>query len=286
MKTLVVFGVQGQLGTAVAKIFSGDFKVVGLSHAEADITDAAQVAAVFAKYAPQVAVNAAAYNLVEQVEENLDMAYKLNAFGPFLLAREAKKHNAVLVHFSTDYVFDGEKEFFTERDCPHPINAYGASKLAGEQLIGAVGGNHYIIRTTALFGESGNSGTINFVDRIIAKARAGEEVKVVSDQFTCPTLTSDLAAKIKQLVLGPAPLGVYHITNQGSCSWYDYALKIIELAALKLPVRAISTSESGTKIRRQKYSILKNERLGAEHLGLLPQWPEALARYLAQKTQK
>ena len=279
IKKMIIFGGEGQLGSDMTGIISS-YKIISLGHKDVDITDFENVKNIINKHKPSVVINCAAYNKVEDAENNIVVAYNVNAFGPYYIARASKEVGATCVHISTDYVFDGSKESFNEKDCPHPINVYGASKLAGEELVRIGNPEHYIVRTSALFGKAVGGSKGNFVTLMIRLSKDKKEIRVVNDQITVPTFTEDLAIKILELVDKKAPYGVYHITNQGQASWCDFARKIFNLAGISAEIKAISTKESGTKVRRSQKSVLKNEKLIKLGIKLLSPWQDALKRYL------
>ena len=282
-KKVLIFGKDGQLGFDLTRVFGSDYEVKGLNRQDVDITNAPEVSGIIEKEKPDYILNATAYNKVEAAETEEQLATAINGWAVGNMAKAAKAVGAVFVHVSTDYVFDGSKEFFIEDDMPNPLNAYGRSKLAGEALVKSIAQKYYLVRTSSVFGAKEGKQKKNFVDSIIEKARAGQTLKVVNDQIMCPTYSYDLAVKIKELIEKPAPFGLYHITNQGSCSWYEFAEKILELMNTTAIVEPISTEQSGTKVNRPKRSVLKNSALG--HIGLppMPQWQDALGRYLAEK---
>jgi dTDP-4-dehydrorhamnose reductase len=185
---------------------------------------------------------------------------------------------------STDYVFGGEKRApYTEDDAPNPLNVYGVSKLAGEYFVRALCPKHFIVRTSGLYGVAGSSGKGgNFVETMIRLAKEGKPIRVVTDQVLTPTYTRDLAHKIKELLQTEA-YGVYHITNSGQCSWYEFAAKIFELLSLKPDFGPTTSAEFGAKAKRPAYSVLAHGRLAQLGLDDLRSWPEALAAYLEEK---
>lgn len=283
VKKVLIFGSEGQLGFDCIQVFRDNYGVLGLNHELADITDAAAVDSIIKKEKPDFVLNATAYNKVEAAETDSSTAFTVNAKGVENLAKAAQKAGAVFVHVSTDYVFDGNQEFFIETDMPNPLNVYGQSKLEGERLAQSASSKCYIIRTSAVFGVKEGKQKMNFVDRMISLAKEGKELRVVSDQFTCPTYSLDLAFKIRELIEKPAPFGIYHITNQGSCSWHEFAVKILELMGLKVKIETIDTLSSGTKVNRPKNSILKNQALEKTGFVPMPDWQDGLKRYLKEK---
>lgn len=280
---ILIAGGKGQLGTAMNKIFSdvGE-KFISFDRDDLDIANKKEVFEVLEKYKPDVVINCAAYNKVEQAEIDIDEAYKNNAFGPFFLAQATHNIGASLVHVSTDYVFDGGKDVFAETDCPRPLNVYGASKFAGEQLVWLANKKSYIIRTSWLFGKNSNGNGNNFITTMLAKAKAKENLKVVNDQVGSPTYTDDLAKKIHEVLLSNAEFGIYHITNSGQCSWYEFAKKIFEILKIDVNLISIKTSESGTKIKRPSKSVLKNDILEKNGIAKMRDWTVALESYLQE----
>ena len=280
-KKLLITGADGQLGTGIQKIFLGsDYELIPLGRPELDIANRDQIRMILKNYRPAIVINCAAYNRVEDAEEEVSTAFLQNAFGPYWLAKESKSIGAVLMHVSTDYVFDGKKEMYVEADLPHPLNVYGASKLSGEQLVLMVNPNNYVIRTSWLFGSSVENKSRNFVTAMLSRVKENFEIRVVNDQQGCPTYAPDLAIQIRALLEKNAPAGIYHITNGGSCAWYDFAQKIFELAGIDVKVEPISTADSGTKILRPKSSILENKKLKDLNIPILRHWSEALSEYL------
>jgi dTDP-4-dehydrorhamnose reductase len=276
MKKVLIFGKDGQLGYDLTRVFGEDYNQVALNREAVDVTNASAVKTIIEKEKPDFIINATAYNKVEAAEQEKETAFAINKHAVGNMAKAAKEAGAVFVHVSTDYVFDGSLDFFTEDDVPNPLNTYGQSKLAGEELVKSTSTKYYLIRTSSVFGAKEGKQKKNFVETMVLKAKAGQPIKVVDDQIMSPTYSYDLAKKIKELIEKPAPFGIDHITNQGSCSWYEFM-------NIQAEVKAISTTESGTKVNRPKKSILKN--LALEKIGLtpMPPWQDALDRYLKEK---
>ncbi|MDP2684202.1 MAG: dTDP-4-dehydrorhamnose reductase [bacterium] len=284
---VLITGGGGQLGNAIRQVFFDFGKdLVFFDKSGLDITNKEEVFKIFDKYKPNIIINCAAYNNVEQAEESIVEAYETNAFGPYLLAKTANEFGAIIVHISTDYVFGGDKDSFAESDCPSPVNVYGASKLAGEQLVRLANENSFIIRTSWLFGKNKNGSEKNFVKTMLEKIKDNKQIKVVEDQIGSPTYASDLAKKIYELLVSGAKPGIYHITNSGHCSWYEFAKKIFATSGIEVEVVPIKTSESGTKIRRPKNSVLENKRLLEIDLPILRDWESALGDYLQEITER
>lgn len=285
-KKVIIFGKGGQLGFDLLRIFKNEYIVLGFDRTQVDVTHAEAVSQIIQREKPGFVINATAYNKVEQAEAEKELAFSINARAVENLARASESIGAVFVHVSTDYVFDGTKEFFTEEDEPKPLGAYGQSKLEGERLAQNISSKLYLIRTSAVFGVKEGSQKKNFVDIIISKAKEGQEIKIVNDQITSPTYSLDLAAKIKELLEKPAPFGTYHIANSGSCSWYELGKKALEIMNLSAIIIPIITEQSGAKVTRPKKSVLKNGGLIREGFVAMPAWQDALGRYLQEKYQE
>lgn len=272
-------GAHGQLGQAlVAQL--GSRAVWAGGRQELDVRDAAGVARCLLASRPDVVLNASAWNAVDAAETHFDEALAVNAAGPAHLARAARELGALLVHVSTDYVFDGcAGEPYVESARPAPLSLYGVSKLCGEQAVAAAGGEHLIVRTSAVFGRGGSKAKGgSFVERILARAREGQPLKVVSDQVFSPTYAPDLAAALIALVELEAR-GLVHVSNSGSCSWHALATAALEQAGIRTPVLEIGALELKQPARRPAYSVLASER----SLGLQPLrgWRDALQEFLA-----
>jgi dTDP-4-dehydrorhamnose reductase len=277
---VAVTGAAGQLGRALVSRL-GARAVWAEGRDALDVRDPAAVSRVLDDVRPDVVINAAAYNDVDGAETDPASAMAVNAVGPGNLARACRDRGALLVHVSSDYVFDGAKrEPYREEDCPRPASVYGVSKLAGCLLVAAGGGAHLIVRTSGVFGAGGNrvkGGS--FVERILAKARSGQPLRVVNDQVSSPTYAPDLAAALVALVEQGAR-GLLHVTNSGACSPYDLAAAALEIAGIHARIEPIRTADLGAPARRPPYSVLDNSRARAAGLAPLRTWREALAEFL------
>lgn len=283
---VAVTGANGQLGTDLRKVLT-DFAVIPLTHKDIEITDIGSVKEVCYKYQPDIIINTAAYVRVDDCETDVDRAFAVNALGVRNIAVAAQEIGAKLIHISTDYVFGGKTELrstpYTEFDTPIPPNTYGKSKLAGENFVLHLCHKHFIIRTSGLFCAAGRSGKGgNFVETMLKLARERDELSVVNDQVFSPTYTKDLARKIAQLITTEY-YGIFHITNRGACSWYDFATEILRLAGLKTPVTPITSAEFPQKARRPGYSVLDNYHLRLLGMDDVRSWQEALKDYLIEK---
>lgn len=274
-------GAAGQLGRAlVARLGS---RVVWAGGREAlDVRDEAAVRARVAEARPDVIFNATAYNAVDRAEVERDEAMAVNEAGPRHLAAAAAEAGAVMVHVSTNYVFDGAlRRPYTEDDAAHPLSAYGLSKRAGEIAVTSAGGPHLLVRTSALFGRGGNrvkGGS--FVDRVLAGARAGAPLRIVNDQEISATHVPDLAAALVALVEAECR-GIYHVVNEGTCTWHSLAVEALKQAGVDAPVEAVTSEELAAPARRPRYSVLSTEKYRAHGLPALPEWRAALADHLA-----
>ena len=279
-------GAGGQLGHDLLKQLEG-YELSAFTHAEIEITDMDSVWVACRRSHPEVIINTAAYVRVDDSEANVDTAFRVNAFGARNVAVAAQELGAKLVHISTDYVFGGadssDAKPFTEFDTPVPVNIYGSTKLAGENLVRHLCLRHLIIRTSGLFGIAGSSGKGgNFVETMLRMAQERDELKVVDDQIFSPTYTRDLAKKIAQLITTEY-YGVFHITNRGACSWYEFTREILRLAGLEAHLFPISSEEYSTLARRPSFSVLDNCHLRLMRMDDMRSWQEALQAYIEER---
>ena len=282
---VVIFGSSGQLGTDLVEVLgaSGSFDVVPVRHEDADCMDAAAVRKVLLASRPRIVINSAAFVRVDDSEDHPQKAFSVNAVGAFHIARTCAEIDALCVYISTDYVFDGRKETpYSESDAPNPINVYGVSKLAGEMLVRQAARRWFIVRMASLYGKTGARGKSgNFVETVIAKAKAGELLRVVNDVRMSPTYCRDAAQAIARL-LQLETSGLFHFTNQGCCSWYEFSLAILSMLGLTGPIEAVSSRNYLTKAIRPSNSSLESERLG--QMGVSPRpWRAALEAYMTEK---
>jgi len=285
---IAVIGANGQLGTDLVKVFEEDpsFEVIPLTHKDLDVT-VPETLEILREIKPDVIINTAAYVRVDDAELYPEKAFAVNAIGALNVARVAGEIDAIDVYISTDYVFDGEKsEPYTEEDVPNPINVYGASKLAGEIFTRNYSGKYYIIRVASLYGKTGASGKGgNFVNWVIERAKRGEELKIVNDQLMSPTYTMDVARTLKKFLEIEPEWGIYHMVNEGYCSWYEFARAIFEILGWDIEVKPIKSSELNRLARRPRFSALENTRL--HKIGLrMPRWKKSLRHYLREYSLK
>ncbi len=262
----------------VSKLMVGgvDWRVGVFSHADLDVSDPGSIRSAFSLVSPAVVINCAAYTDVDGCESEQGMAFRLNGEVPGLLAQACRVAGALLVHFSTEYVFDGTSSRpYGEEDPVAPLSTYGRSKLTGEEAIRASGVAHLILRTQWLYGRYGN----NFVDTILARAEAGEELRVVSDQLGAPTYARDLAVATLEAVSRKLR-GTFHAANSGHCSWYDLARKAISLAGMDPScVSPATTQELARPAARPAWGVLDTTKLARAGVTLRP-WEEALEEYV------
>lgn len=285
---VLVIGANGQLGHDIVRILRADggWDVIPLTHLDIEIADPASVAGAFQAHRPQVVVNTAAYHVVDRSDQTAEF-FRVNALALKLLADATRGAGAILVHFSTDYVFDGAlSRPYHEGDPPNPLNTYGISKLAGELLIRASHPRHYILRVCGLYGLSGcrAKGGTNFVEMMLAKAQRGEAIRVVNDQWVSPTYTVDVAGALARL-LTTDRYGTYHVVNPGPCTWFEFACEIFELSGVRDAVRVLpaTSAEVYSSVRRPANSALENRGLRESGLPDLRPRREALAAYLNER---
>ncbi|HTT17824.1 MAG TPA: dTDP-4-dehydrorhamnose reductase [Candidatus Sulfotelmatobacter sp.] len=285
---VVVIGANGQLGNDVIRSFAnnGD-EVLGLTHAEIELSTPHSAADCLRSQSPDLVVNTAAMHHVENCELQPDKAYAVNALGSRNLALVTRELNATLMHVSTDYVFDGAKgKPYLEEDAPRPLNVYGNTKLSGEYFVSTVNPKHFILRTSALFGEHPcrAKGGQNFIDLMLRLAKERRRVRVVDSEFVSPTSTRELAQQM--VVLSKtSSYGLYHATAQGSCSWYEFAKEIFSAAGITVQLEVASATEFPAKVPRPSYSVLENRRLKAQGLNVFDSWKAGVHNYIRSKSE-
>jgi len=280
---IALIGADGQLGTDLSTLLKGT-NFSKLLYPDFDITMPDRAKKKLASIKPDVVINTAAYHRVDECEENPEKSFEVNALAVRELAYICLELDAALVHFSTDYVFDGRKKTpYVEEDCPNPLSIYGVSKLAGELFVRNILEKYFIIRTCGLYGTAGCWGKgKNFVDTIIDQANKGRTIRVINDQWITPTSTEELAQKVLELIQS-RQYGLYHLTNDGACTWFEFSQKIFKLIGQKPDLEPVTTEQYGAKAKRPPYSVLENKR--AKNIGLtdFSYWEEALWSYLVKK---
>lgn len=310
MKKVLVIGAKGMLGQELVNVFKRDknYKVIGWDKADIDITREKEVDKKIGVIRPEIIINAAAYNAVDKCEESkkeYEIAKKVNGLAPGYLAKAAQKINATLVHYSTDYVFDGDfekilarepqgcthscatcglhnnQEFgFCEDDEPSPINKYGETKLLGEKELLKNAKKYYLIRTSKIFGQPAKSEEAkkSFFDVMLLAGKKNKEVKAVDEETSRFTYAPDLAKKTKEIIDSQKPFGIYHVTNTGEATWFEACQELYKLAKIKTKVLPVSGDEFPRPATRPFYSVLVNTKLNP-----LRDWKEALKEYLKNK---
>lgn len=281
MKTAIL-GAGGQLGQDLCRTLPGE--IVPLGRPDVDLTRPESLVAALVPHRPNIVINCAAYNFVDRAEDEPREAFEVNALGVRALALVCRDLGSVLVHFSTDHVFGldvARRVPYAETATPGPVSVYGGSKLAGEHFVQSVCPRHFVIRTCGLYGSRGQGGKGgNFVEAILKRAKSGAPLRVVNDQECTPTATADLCTAVGALI-GTDAYGLYHLTNSGSCSWFEFANAIAAAAGLTASITPIASSEYGARARRPHYSVLDCAKYAELGLPRLRPWREALQAYLA-----
>lgn len=262
MKVLL-FGASGQLAHDLRALKPADVELIPLTRADMDITDGPRVKEAIINARPDIVIDTAAFHKTEDCEGDPVLTFKVNAIAPRDIAEVCAQTGSAFLFISTDYVFDGAKKPspYLESDVPLPINTYGVSKYAGELYIRSNLQKYYIIRVASLYGKAGASGKGgNFVYTILKKGREGQKLKVIDDMFMSPTYTHDAALKIWELLKKNAPYGIYHLTNSGHCSWYEFAKAILEIGGIKADITPVPNTEYPTRARRPLWSVLGSEK--------------------------
>lgn len=276
---VLLTGAGGLLGAAIAREFQKD-EVHALDRRQLDVSDAAAVMAAAARVRPDAIINCAAYNFVDRAEEEPDVALRVNAFGVLALAQAARDHGAALVHYSSDFVFDGETDRpYTEEDRPNPRGVYAASKLLGDWFA-ADAPRAYVLRVESLFGDPGAGGARRgSLGTIVDRIHRGEEVPVFVDRTVSPSYTADIAWATRAILeRGLAP-GLYHCVNTGAASWADVAREAARLLDLPIAMKPLTLASAALTAPRPRYCALSNAKLAAADI-VMPTWQDALARYL------
>ena len=281
-KKVMIIGADGQLAFDLDLVFSSSYEVIKVGHQELDVVNLDSCKKIFAKFSPDIVINTAAYHKTSDCELYPDKSFAVNAVGAFNCSKAAREVGALVVFISSDYVFDGSKKYFRENDFPNPLNVYGASKLAGEALTKIGNPQHYIIRTSWLYGKRESKKGHNFVYLMLNKTKSEKMIRVVSDQFGCPTYTHDLAYKIEEIINKKLSFGIYHIVNSGYCSWYDFAKRIFEFKNIKIKLIACTSEEYSSSFKRPVYSVLSTKKLEKSKLEKLRPWDKALRSFLKE----
>lgn len=277
---VLIFGNAGQLGRDLTKVFGADAHVTGYDLPTVSIADADAVHACIVRDKPSVVVNAAAYTNVEGAEDHEAEAFEINEGGARIVAEATRSAGVPLVHFSTDFVYDGSKRApYEPTDAPNPLSVYGKSKLAGDEAVRKANPRHFILRTAWLYGPGGN----NFVEKIIAAAKKNPSLRVVSDEVGSPTHTWDVAEAARSIAATQA-YGLYHAVNAGQTSRDKFAKKILDCAGIGTPVTPCLASEFPVKAARPSYSVLSTQSLERACGYRFRAWEDALEHYFQRRT--
>ncbi len=273
---VLIIGSEGMLGHDLVDILSVENEISTTTIDTLDITDINKTIKTVKEINPDVVVHAAAFTDVNGSESNRDIAYKVNVLGTRNVAVACSQVDSALVYICTDYVFDGTKGSpYYEYDQTNPLSVYGKTKYLGEVYIRDILDKFYIVRTAWLYGFHGP----NFVTTMLNLAKTNDSISVVNDQIGSPTYTVDLATAISQLIKKPA-YGIYHVTNSGNCSWYEYAREIFEIAGIDIEVKPVTTEEFPSPAPRPKYSVLENYNWKMEGFPKIRSYKEALREYM------
>ena len=283
MKVFLI-GVDGQLGSDIREYFTlKQIEVHGLiGLKDIDVCDYEGTSRLIEDSSPDLVINTAAFHNVDLCEDKVEDAFRVNVTGVKNVASICRKLDIPLMHFSTDFVFDGEKkEPYTETDCPRPRSVYAISKLAGERVVQYMLEKYYLVRLSGLYGHAGctGKGNINFVETMLKLARDSKKVRVVDDQVLTPTSTKDAAEKLYELIQ-KGKYGLYHMTNTGECSWYEFAREIFRLSGIEIDTEPITSQELGAKAIRPAYSVLDNKNLRDAGIEDMRNWRQALKQYI------
>lgn len=289
MKKILITGKNGQVGWELQRILAAFGQVIAIDSGEMDLADANAIRRTMREVRPDIIINPAAYTAVDKAEGDPELAMAVNGIAPGILADEAQRLGSVLVHYSTDYVFDGNNPApYTENDIPNPQSVYGRTKLAGEQAVHASGCKHLVLRSSWVYGVHG----ANFVKTVLRLAKERNELRIVADQFGAPTWARDLAqatasslSSWQQRNWDSDLCGLYHLTDAGRTNWYQYTQEIVRLArkydaalsAKPLDIRGIATHEYPLPAKRPANSVLANDKIRAAFGIELPAWQDSLA---------
>lgn len=285
---VVILGSRGQLESDIGKVLRANpaREVREFDVEDFDISDFPRLNEVLAEVRPDAVVNTAAFHNVEKCEEEPQTAFLVNALAVRNLARACRDSGAQLVHFSTDYVFDGRKGSpYLEQDLPGPLSVYANSKLAGEHFVQSETENYYILRVSGLYGLSPcrAKGGMNFVDLMLKLARERGRVRVVNDEFLTPTSTIEIARQLDLMLEKMPPSGIYHSTAEGSCSWHGFAAEIFRQGKVDVVLEEAAPGEFAAKVQRPKYSVLENGNLKRAGINRMISWQEALQEYMVSR---
>ncbi len=283
---VAVIGASGQLGNDIVQAFQGKGdEIFPISHSEIELSDLDSISNCLKKLEPQFIVNTAAMHHVENCEREPQKAFAVNGIGAKNLALVARDIGSILMHVSTDYVFDGGKRSpYEESDAPRPLNVYGNTKLSGEYFVRSITPKHFVLRVSAIYGKNPcrAKGGLNFVELMLKLAKERDELRVVDSEVVSPTSTVEIARQIVVLSRSDK-YGLYHATAEGSCSWYTFAREIFSLTNTKVNLQIAKPGEFPAKVTRPEYSVLENRELKSNGLNVFKPWQEGLTEYLSSR---
>jgi dTDP-4-dehydrorhamnose reductase len=282
---IAIIGADGQLGTDIRQTLSQTtHEIIPLTIEDIEVTDIDSVSSVLKEAGPGMVINTAAYHDLEKCEDEPVRSFEVNALGPRNVAMVCNDIDAVSMHISTDYVFDGKKRApYIESDRPMPLNVYANSKLSGEHFVEAIAKKYYILRVSGIYGNApciGKKG-MSFVKLMIKLSRERDEVRVVDNEILTPTSTVEIANQIARLTGGEAEYGLYHCTAGGWCSWYEFAAEIFDVTRPDVKFNKAAPGEFAVKVNRPEYSVLENKHLKDQGINVMRHWKEGLRDYLA-----
>jgi dTDP-4-dehydrorhamnose reductase len=281
---IAIVGANGQLGSDLAEVLSADHEVIGLRHADIEITDIDSVKNVISSLKPDIILNTAAYHIVPEAEQFPDKAFQINGTGVLNLAMVCEDTGTRLVHYSTDYVFDGAKQKpYIEDDRPNPLNVYASTKLSGEYFASNYCNKSFVIRVSGIYGKvpcRAKGG--NFITTMIKLAREKPEVRVVNDEILTPTPTYHIAKNTAALIKTDV-FGLYHMSCEGEVSWYEFARTIWDVMKIQTPLYPASVKDFPVVVKRPYYSVLENNNLKKIGINKMPEWKESLINFLQKE---
>ncbi len=283
MDRMMIIGADGQLGSDLVNHFASRYDLICLTEKEIEVSDIHSVDKALTTNKPKIVINTAAFHKVDECEKQPIRSYEVNSLGVKYIAQSSQKIGAKVVHISTDYVFDGKKQSpYTEDDSPHPLNVYGVTKLAGEYFLANETDDYLILRVSGIYGKHkciGKGG--NFINVMLKQYRSGNEIRVVSDEILTPTSTVEICRQLEVMVKNDLK-GLFHVTNEGQCSWYEFAQKIFHILKFEVEIKPVPVSFFPMTIKRPAYSVLENHRLKENHLNMMNDWRIALEEFLTE----
>jgi len=281
---IAVIGADGQLGTDIcAAIDNTQDDLIHLTIEHIEVSDIDSVSRVLKEVSPQLVINTAAFHHVEKCEEEPVKAFEVNALGTRNLAMVCNDLDASIMHISTDYVFDGKKRApYIETDKPMPLNVYANTKLSGEHFVEAIAKKFYILRVSGIYGKAPciGKGGLNFVELMVKLSRERPEVRVVDNEILTPTSTVEISHQIVKMIERDAQYGLYHVTAEGSCSWYEFAREIFDITKPNIKFNKAAPGEFAVKVNRPEYSVLENKFLEDQGINIMRHWKQGLRTYL------